>query len=850
MYHDFKRFKMENNNWPYSNYSKIDPIVRDNFPFKEPRQYQLETISEIKEAIDNGYKYIILEAGTGTGKSLIAATLASIYDSTYILTVTKQLQEQYLKDFKELGFKLVKGRGNFKCRKYLQEDIEYSCDEGRCVLEGYNCEFSTKRINDEISDSNTCFYEYQKWNALDADVVISNYHYMFLELNFNQNFHHRKLMVFDEAHNLENVIMNQLKLEFTRKELKEHLSINLSKQAVNQLKNGDYKYWVRFIEIIKDKYLTELKRLNKIKRKKGIKEKIAFLKKRINDCYRFINHIKRDPSKWIFDYDSRYGVAEFKPIKVDNYAENTFFKHGDICLFMSATILDYKLFAKWLGINEDEIYAIRRQSPFKVNRNPIITFDDFNMAYKSIHSTAPKTINSIKKILNKHANEKGIIHTVSHQCKNYLMKEINNDRLLDHKTSNRLEKLEEFKNSDNHLVFISPSMNEGVDLPGDLCRFQIIYKMPFPNLSDKQTKERKQVDDEWYNYRTCLSLVQTYGRGMRYERDFCKTYFIDSRLKNFVYQDELNNNFLPDFFKEAIDIIPAKISEEDINYRPVEFTGSSESYYEPPKKAKSTATAKEYSKKYFYSFADEIKNRPNFLSDRELAKCNLNDFVMFDDYKKLNEKANLIKKGKQLEKEDPQRAIVFYDDLKNNEYFIHDYYPYRRQCILFKNKLKDPQKDWQTIIEIFSNEIYCNKHQYIWLNNKILELIDKLNLNQNEIDRITKLLINFTECENEYKQIQYNSFPIAERIFIDEKGSKLISQEKYDYIQNIYRKKEIGVGYIRREDYNNAIKYYINLLNEDLLYYKYHAYKKLGKIFEKMNDFDKFKEIYEKYSNF
>ena len=829
------------NMWHYSTYSKIDSIVKSKFPFKTPRENQLETISEIKEAVDKGYKYIILEAGTGTGKSLIAATLASIYDSTYIFTVTKQLQEQYLDDFKNLGFKVVKGRGNFKCKKYLQDDIDYNCDEGRCILEGYNCEFSVKRHPDDVNHDNTCFYEYQKWIALNSNIVISNYHYLFLELNYNQSFGKRKLLVFDEAHNLESVIMSQLKLEFTRKELKDHLTINLSKEAVNNLKNGDYNYWIQFIEIIKDKYSIELKKIKKIKNKKGIKEKIAFLKRKINDCNIFINQIKKDPSKWIFDYDSRYGVAEFKPIKVDNYATTTLFRHGDICLFMSATILDYKLFANWLGINEDEIYAIRRKSPFEINRNPIITYDNFNMSYNSLKSTAPQTVNTIKNILNEHKDEKGIIHTISHKCKIFLKNNINDSRLIDHKTANRSKQLEKFKNSDKPLVLISPSMNEGVDLPGDLCRFQIIYKIPFPNLGDKQTKKRKEMDPQWYNYKTSLALVQTYGRGMRYKRDFCKTYFIDSRLKSFVYQDELNDNFLPDFFKKAININPAKISIEDYNYRPVET-----------KKAKnekvSTEIKKDFSKEYFYHLANKIKNQPGFTSDKDLSKHVESDFIEFNDIGSLNEKYNLIKKGKELEKENPLKAVTFYDTLKNNEYFNHDYYPYRRQCILFKNKIKDPHKDWETIIEIFSNKIYCNKHQYIWLNNKILELIDKLELKSDEISKIGRLLQYYSENEEQYKNLQENSFPIAERIFKDENGLKLISEEKYNYVQNVYRVKELGVGYIRREDYNNAIKYYVNLLNEDFLYYKYHAYKQLGKIFDKINDYNKFKEIYKKYS--
>ena len=101
--------------WQYSNYSKISPVAQRNFPFKNPRDDQLETISEIIDAINRGYKYIILEAGTGTGKSAIAATLSSIYDSSYILTVTKQLLDQYLEDFTNMS--LVKGRKNFRCRR-------------------------------------------------------------------------------------------------------------------------------------------------------------------------------------------------------------------------------------------------------------------------------------------------------------------------------------------------------------------------------------------------------------------------------------------------------------------------------------------------------------------------------------------------------------------------------------------------------------------------------------------------------------------------------------------------------------------------------------------------------------
>ena len=100
-------------------------------------------------------------------------------------------------------------------------------------------------------------------------------------------------------------------------------------------------------------------------------------------------------------------------------------------------------------------------------------------------------------------------------------------------------------------MLVSPSMNEGVDLPYDDCRFQIIYKIPYPNILDAQIKARKNIDDYWYLYKTALTLLQTYGRGMRAEDDYCTTYIIDNRVKRFVFQNK-KNGLIPDYFIEAI----------------------------------------------------------------------------------------------------------------------------------------------------------------------------------------------------------------------------------------------------------------------------------------------------------
>ena len=389
-------------------------------------------------------------------------------------------------------------------------------------------------------------------------------------------------------------------------------------------------------------------------------------------------------------------------------------------------------------------------------------------------------------------------------------------------------------------------MNEGVDLPGDLCRFQIIYKIPYPNTQDKQTKKRMKMDNRWYKYQTALSLVQTVGRGMRYEDDYCMTYFIDNRLNDFILKDELSNNFLPDTFIEAINIEPAKIDKTKVKkYKTENIIDSvktgAEINTKTPKKSYTL-----YSTEYFRNLAKGISKKDGFISDRELSKNTDDDFVYIGTGDiKLNQKADLKNKGKELEKDDKLEAIKFYDELKTNDLFNNDYYPYRRQCILFKNKIKDDLKDWNTIKEIFENEIYLNAHQYVWLHNKVLELIDKLDFADNEVNEMEKLIENF---EQNHQKFQKPTFPIAEKIFKDEDGQvKVLSDEKYDLLQDLYFVKELGVGYIRRKDFEKAIPYYLNLLEEDFLYYQYHAYKQLARIYKEMDNHEMFTKIYESY---
>ena len=84
----------------------------DKFPDPfSPRQIQQDILDEIELNLKSGYKKIVICAPTGVGKSLVGATVSNYFDSSFTVTASKHLQDQYIKDISFL--KPVKGKQNF-----------------------------------------------------------------------------------------------------------------------------------------------------------------------------------------------------------------------------------------------------------------------------------------------------------------------------------------------------------------------------------------------------------------------------------------------------------------------------------------------------------------------------------------------------------------------------------------------------------------------------------------------------------------------------------------------------------------------------------------------------------------
>ncbi len=537
--------------------SNLDWMIHWSLAGHHPRNTQIKLINKINFAIGEGYKNIILEAGTGIGKSAIATTLANMYEDSYILTMTKQLQEQYLDVFGHMLVE-IKGKGNYKC------NYKGTCDF--CIKSEYN-----------IAKCSDCDYLIAFRKAKKSKNVITNYDFMYRVGVDNQMLDPRQLLILDEAHNLERKMLMLSSHELNR----EYISTKFGIDIFEELMKGEKSYYhiknnsVYWIEVCK-------------KLMKACGENIEKIEGTGKDVQVTLDEFESNPSKYSnVDYvekqilesdlkefnsirlglesgdliidvpelklikDNKMDIfAEFKPYSVSDATQNLL-SFGETRIFLTGTLGDMKKFCKWNNINPDNTYYIYEKSPFEVSNRPI--YIDFVGNMSGSRRNVPnwknkRAILKIKELIDRYPNQKGVIHTSSNEQAFWIMDNLKEYKLLFVGGESRNEVLKEFNERNDGVILIGASIKDGVDLKGDLCRFQIIFKVPYPQLNE-QVKFRKSLDPSWYYYQAVMAIMQAYGRGIRDKEDYCDMYIIDSNFKRLF---DFNYNFFNEYFIEAL----------------------------------------------------------------------------------------------------------------------------------------------------------------------------------------------------------------------------------------------------------------------------------------------------------
>src|SRR2546426_11140941 len=128
---------------------------------------------------------------------------------------------------------------------------------------------------------------------------------------------------------------------------------------------------------------------------------------------------------------------------------------------------------------------------------------------------------AIATTLGAHRAERGLLHAPSYAAGARLVRDLaarapaHARRLIwVESTEAKARALDAHRASSVPTVLVSPSLRDGVDLPDDFLRFQIVTKMPFPDLGDPWTAARRGRGPPWYALGTAKAPGQA-GRRPR-----------------------------------------------------------------------------------------------------------------------------------------------------------------------------------------------------------------------------------------------------------------------------------------------------------------------------------------------
>jgi len=103
-------------------------------------------------------------------------------------------------------------------------------------------------------------------------------------------------------------------------------------------------------------------------------------------------------------------------------------------------------------------------------------------------------------------------------------------------------------------------MTEGIDLADDSSRFQILIKVPYPDISDIYISTRKEKDLFFYKYKTAISVCQSIGRSIRSEEDWAYTFTLDSRFPKYISDNRKLIKESVSFYEKRIFDFPSEIT--------------------------------------------------------------------------------------------------------------------------------------------------------------------------------------------------------------------------------------------------------------------------------------------------
>jgi Rad3-related DNA helicase len=491
--------------------------------FREGRTPRLGSQSAALDLLANiDAKYVLLSAPVGSGKSLIGLAAAAGAESAYIVAPQNMLLDQYSREFSDVP--MVKGKSHYRCS----------------WAKGVPCDLASEMY--EIQHSKNCAdYIPARNDFWGASISVTNLHYACFARCPDEfwNNAHRRLLVVDECHGLEPMLLNLFQIIVPRKDA-EALEIDFEQPDVQQL----FKNYVRQAGRGTEADDARLK---------GIVPDIQ-QRDRIKSTARKLAGLGQQDAENPWHIERSRDVVRCRPLSARKLTRRILDK-ADRVLFMSGTPGKSENFFRNLGIEPGEDTAVVEvDSDFPRGHGVRLLKNAPYVSGANLAKALPHLVDCCAQGLREFPTSKGLILCASYALANQLSAALAREfgpRLITSTTLTRDSAVSEHRHRTDPTVLIAVNMHEGLDLSGDLGRFLIIPKVLY-TARDSWVNEREKLDPGYYGRQTAARMVQACGRVVRGTEDWAHIYILDSNFLGLMqrYPQEFPPHFHRGFHVE------------------------------------------------------------------------------------------------------------------------------------------------------------------------------------------------------------------------------------------------------------------------------------------------------------
>jgi ATP-dependent DNA helicase DinG len=534
---------------------------------KEFRQLQWDAFVEITNHFAAGVDVVLVDAPVGSGKTLLAEMVNKWMKTPTLYTCSgKALQDQFARDFPYA--KVLKGRSNYPTADHPHDTTVTAadCDMSREFLpacsacpgdvEGFDNDNDDDQVQhcSECHPVEACPYRSAKREAILSRLACINTAYLLTEANGPGGFSKRGLVVVDECDMLESSLMSYYEVTLSSRQCQRY-GIKAPKHKTvaagtrdREVEPSTWEQWFEDTIFTLKEALTRLPRRPTDRRQR---KEVTYLSRTIANLEKVKGSITN--GDWVYTGWER-GDITFKPVRVSEFGDQVLWRHGDKWLLMSGTIIDPVEMVESLGLPPEKEWAIVQvPMSFPQETRPIKYLPTAEVTAKNKDVAWPALAKRCIEIAEHHADERILIHAVSYDLSKFIADYLPPERVITYTNAQDREPALQRYLDKPASILVAPSMDRGVDLPGDACRVQVVCKMPFPYLGDKQVSSRlySKGGQQWYLIQAIRSFVQMTGRGVRNENDYAMTYILDKAFYDNIWKKA--RRLLPKYLVDAID---------------------------------------------------------------------------------------------------------------------------------------------------------------------------------------------------------------------------------------------------------------------------------------------------------